>query len=110
MMNFNDMLAKVRDLYAARFEPGELRVLADIYWRMALGLAAVAVAGALAWGGWQLVAVMNDLGTPPSGTLPPAPGLDRSALEATVQAIQNRQTQFQTLQATPAPAIPDPGQ
>lgn len=108
MMKFSDITGQARNLYSARYEPEGARLLADIYWRCLLGLACLVVALALGWGIFDLLGVLDSLAPPATASPTPAAAFSRGTLQNMVQAFQDRQSQFDALDATPLPAVADP--
>jgi hypothetical protein len=108
MMNFNDIPTRMRDAYAARFEPEGQRSLAYLYWRSLLVLTGVLLVLAVAWGLWNLFDVFTLLASEPDTSPLPKAALDRSALMNVVQGFEARQVQWNELTGSPASSISDP--
>ena len=108
MKFLNNILARLRDAYAARYEPEGLRPLADTYWRSVLAIAFVVAVLAVLYGVWDLADVLNGLSASADAPVTPAPALDRSKLEATLNGFQARDTQFNSLETNPSQVISDP--
>lgn len=108
MMNLNDIPTRMRNAYAARFEPEGARSLAYLYWRSLLVLTGVLLVLAVAWGLWNLFDVFALLASEPDTSPLPKAALDRGALLNVVQGFETRQTQWNDLTGSPAPAIADP--
>jgi hypothetical protein len=108
MKFWRDMMNCARDIYAARHEPEGLRRLADFYWRGVLSLAFLIAACAILYGVWNILNVLNDLSAAPDTSASPPPPLDRTQLDATLNGFEARQAQFNALETTPGPTIPDP--
>ncbi len=107
MMNFGDILTRLRDGYAGRFEPEGLRVLASLYWRTLLCAAALVIALSLKYGMWDLFGVLAGLSATSDTAGAPKPALTRAQLEAVVQGFKARQTHFDELSGSVG-AISDP--
>jgi hypothetical protein len=97
---FSDTWARLLALYRARYEPENLRPLADMYWRTMLSLMLISVAGVVAFGVWEFVAVVENLasGQNNDNSTPPVV-LNRSQLETTLSIYGARQAQFQAAQS-----------
>ena len=108
MKSSTDILNKIRDAYAARYEPEGLRPLSDIYWRGLLLLAFLVLVCVFLYGTWGLVRVLNGLSAGADTSAPPPPPLSRAALSKTIRDFELRRAQFETLQTNPSATIPDP--
>ncbi len=100
------LLGMIRATYARRHEPLYAVLFADLYWRMLLLVALGVVIIACVIGAWQSVAIIDEFG---SGDSPDAASkilLNTAQLNATLQAIQSRSTNFQA--AATLPSIADP--
>lgn len=108
MIKFSDITGLVRDLYAARYEPEGVRMLADIYWRSLLSVASLVIVCALAWGIVDLLGVLDTLAAAPDTSPTPPAAFNRVTLKNLVQGFQARQAEFETLGTTPLPRVTDP--
>jgi len=97
----------IRDLYDARHEPENTRVLADLFWRVILVTTAFCIVAIIAFGSWQFITVLERLASAqrPEGTPPAA--LDRSELQAALTAFAQRETAYAELIARPV-SVSDP--
>ena len=108
MMNFSDIRETVRDMYATRYEPEGVRVLADIYWKSLLATACLVAVLAFVWGVFDLFGVLDTLAAAPDTSPTPAAAFNRGTLKNLVQEFQDHQSQFNALGAEPLPSISDP--
>lgn len=92
----------------SRHEPEGVRVLADMYWKTLLVLAVVVTIGAIVFGVWGLLRVLDAIGSAVRIAPPPPPALNRAVLDATMRGFENRRTNFERLKTTPGETIPDP--
>lgn len=106
-IHFN-IFSRVRDIYANRHEPENLRTFVDIYWRTVLMVGFLVTVFVVTYGIWNLMRILKDLGTPPDTSPRPIPTLDRATLKATIQAFDTRQTQFDAFKAQLPTIVPDP--
>lgn len=99
----------VRDMYAYRHEPERMRAFADFYWRALLVAATVVALAVIAFGIWELSAVLGSRS--PSGEAAPGvqsiPKLDTVKLKNTLSGFQTRRERFESLKTVP-PKIADP--
>jgi hypothetical protein len=103
---FNNKFAYLRELYTARHDPENARVLAEFYWHLILVAAFATVTLIIAGGIWQFVRVIDVLHMQPTTTVRPNV-LDRAKLRATLSAWEARTQEFQALKGTP-PNVADP--
>lgn len=101
MSSLTDIWTEFRERYVARHEPENIRPLAEMYWRGLLGLMLALVVGALLWGVWEFVGVLENLNATPMNSSTPPVALDRKLLEATLAAYEHRQAAFDALKSAP---------
>ncbi|HWP61070.1 MAG TPA: hypothetical protein VN495_00495 [Candidatus Paceibacterota bacterium] len=88
-------------------EPHHLHVLALVFWRAALALAAFTCLIAL-WYGWGLLnAASAALVAPTTSSSLPSAQFDERTIDATLAAFSARETTYQELKTAPPP-IADP--
>jgi hypothetical protein len=108
MMNFSDIPARLHALYDDRHEPERVHLLADMYWRTLIALAALTVLFAVYWGVWDLFDVFDILSSAADTSPLPPPALNHKALDTLVQSFDARQAHYQAFSSQLPPAIPDP--
>ena len=97
-MIFNTYTRSLRDSYAALHEPEKARRLADIYWKVIVCVGVALASSAITYGAWLFL-------TPPtqveSEAIVSARGdsFDKAQLDTLMQALQKRQTDFETFVA-----------
>ena len=97
-------------MLAYRHEPECKRAFADFYWRILLYIASIITLAALAFGIWELSAVLEDWGAADAGaaaSVKPVPALNKTQLQDTLEKFQSRARHFESLRASP-PEIADP--
>jgi len=101
----SNIFNRFRALYRARYEPENLRPLADMYWRSMLALMLVSIVGVIMFGLWEFVAVVDSLASAQgnANSTPPV-ALNRPELEATLHAYDARQEQFRASLSAPVTA------
>jgi len=103
-------LIRIWDAWRYRHEPEQLRVLANIYWRAILLVAAVIFVSIASYGGSKLLEVLNG-GKDSSALLLSGGGgpllLNPKDLQETVDNLEARRTQYEFLAKNP-PRIADP--
>lgn len=107
MSKLNNIPLRFRDLYAARFEPEGVRVLADAYWRGLLVLTVVVVVWVLAYGVLELFSTLHILAKEQDTSALPPPVLSHSELSAVVQGFDVRAETYESLRSRP-PSFSDP--
>ena len=108
MKIFSDTFNRLRALYRARYEPENLRPLADMYWRFILALALLSIVGVIMFGLWQFVAVVENLSAAQSGSTSASPVIfNRTKLESVLRAYDARQAQYDA-SASSAATVTDP--
>ena len=108
MKIFSDTFNRLRALYRARYEPENLRPLADMYWRSMLALALFSIVGVIVFGLWQFVAVVENLSAAQSGSTSASPVVfNRTKLESVLRAYDARQAQYDA-SASSAATVTDP--
>lgn len=108
MKTLRHILRRVRDLYAYRYEPERLRMLAHIYWRTILIGSCLVLVCAFSYGVWTLDAVLSQVeGAATSVSAKPSLPLDRIKLRAAVDAYETRALRLDALSDDFSP-IADP--
>jgi hypothetical protein len=108
MKIFRRILRRVRDLYAYRYEPERLRMLAHIYWRTVLAGSCLVLVCAFAYGVWTLDAVLAQVeGAATSVGAKPSLPLDRVKLRTAIDAYEIRAARLDALSDDFSP-IADP--
>jgi hypothetical protein len=109
-MNFATAIwIRLRDRYAARFEPEVLRALTDLFWRTLLIIATCTILLSLLFGLWRLIDVHEMIASSAdTSPLPPA-SLDRGELEQLTAGFDARAERFNNSKTSPPPIIQDPG-
>ncbi|MBI5457572.1 hypothetical protein HY971_02505 [Candidatus Kaiserbacteria bacterium] len=96
------------EMIKAGYEPEYTRSLADLYWRTLIVSAFVVLVLVFLYSTWVLLRILNDLGGSPDTSVLPAPMLNRTELNATVRAFEERKAQFDALKANPPAVVKDP--
>ncbi|OGG52055.1 hypothetical protein A3C18_01995 [Candidatus Kaiserbacteria bacterium RIFCSPHIGHO2_02_FULL_54_11b] len=108
-MKFGSTLWRdLRETLRGKYEPARVRVLADLYWRTLLTVTFVALVLVFLYSTWGLLRILDSLGAALDTSAPPPAALDRSELNATIQAFEARKTQFEDLKTNLPAAIRDP--
>lgn len=108
MTSARHVLRRIRDMYAYRFEPERLRVLADVYWRTVLLCAFAISIMTFAYGVWVLFDVLKRVeGTHMIQAARPSLPLDRAQLRAALNAFEERAKRADAV-AEEFGQIPDP--
>jgi hypothetical protein len=97
---------RLKRAYEYRQEPEEMHVIIEVFWRSLLSLAVLLVVFALWYGFSQLLGVLDDSHEGAGAKVVGLP-LDKTQLEAAVQALEARQVETQTLTTSPI-NLPDP--
>lgn len=109
MMKFGSTIWRnLRETLSDRYEPEHIRSLADLYWRTLLVTAFVVLVFVFLYSTWGLLRVLNNLSATLDTSAPPPPALNRSLLNATVRAFEDRKTRFEELKANPPAPVKDP--
>ncbi len=108
MRFFSTWWRDIRETLSARHDPGHIRVLADIYWRTLIAAAFAVLILVFLYSIWDLTGILHDLGATADTSALPAPALDRSELNATVNAFDDRKTKFEELKTSPPASIKEP--
>jgi len=102
MTSFRERLGALKNLYETRLEPEHFRALAQGYWRTLLIITTVALPCIVAFSVWQFVGVLQNLDTTQGGLSGPPPvALDRSKLQATLSALDEREAAYERAQSAP---------
>ncbi len=105
MTSLSEMIQTLRNAYAYRHEPEQMRLLAILYWRGLLGFSLILFACALLLGVY-VFAYVGSVQAPVKQDGASAALLDRAALESVLEAFDARATAYGSLKtATP---IADP--
>lgn len=106
MKKRSHIFASIRETFSRRREPGYMNMFADVFWDALLLLGIVVVLCAWVVGGMEFLSVLNELnqGAPAQQEVPLP--LNTQQLTSILEAIQARQSAFQS--AVSQPAQPDP--
>lgn len=107
MMNGLNIRGRARDMLAAQNEPENLRILAEIFWRLLLFCMLLGVIAVIGYGSWEFFGVLGNLNSIDGTSVQPHAALDRVQLEGTVSGFQSRAQALQSSQAD-ITSIPDP--
>lgn len=103
---FTSIFSDLKAFYAARHEPENMRLLAEVYWRLLLSIGLLLVVAVLMYGTWEFIGVISNLSADdPAKTPSSAAVLDRNKLQNTLSAAHARQQSANTSQNT---TISDP--
>ncbi len=98
----------LRTFYEARHEPENMRPLAEVYWRVLLVSALVALAGILAFGVWEFIGVTQKLNAGAGlKSSEQSDVLSRKELTEVLDLYQARQAEFDAAKRSRA-TVPDP--
>ena len=92
---------------AGRYEPESIRAFAHFLWRSLLIAGLCLAVLSCAYGVWVFSQVMSQLNAPVAEAKVNAQVLNRTELNAVLDALDRRNQQFETLK-TQAPVVPDP--
>ncbi len=101
---------RLRTIYSHRHDPEYSRVYADIYWRSLLIIICLVFVAASIYGATTFFGVVSVLDSvAPQGATNKGEGaFNTSMLEATLNGYATRQAEFQILEKSAVPALPDP--
>lgn len=99
----------IRDIYANRHEPEQIRKLADIYWYTLLSFAVLVVLLATIYGMLELTSLLRSAGASLESVFSsqPHPALNRSQLQNTLDEFQARRQLFESFK-THTSKVTDP--
>jgi hypothetical protein len=102
MKYFTNIFTRSRGFYERRYEPEGVRSLAESYWRILLSFSFISIVLILFFGVWEFIGVVENLSSAQTGGFTAHPvSLNRSQLEATLNAYQMRQFQYKDTQTNP---------
>ncbi len=87
---------RLSEAYTRRQEPEYLRAVADAYWAILIGVAALAIALCLAYGTWQFLVPPEGATTEGAATAGIV-GFNHEQLKMLVEMFQKQQSEFETL-------------
>jgi hypothetical protein len=94
----------LRELYSYHDEPESLHELADTSWRLLLGALAVLVICVVAFAVWEFLGALAPVSSAPGAAVQtPPPILDKNQLQATLQELTNRQSNYDSLKSGSVP-------
>lgn len=98
---------RIREAWDYRSDPDSARVLATIFWRALLVVAAIALIATL-WFGFLELGAAAQAENFAATSSPPPPPFNPAQLQATLAALSARQSEYQSLASSSPPAVADP--
>jgi len=99
---------RIRDLYAGRYDPESLRVLAYSYWEFLLAVVCISIIGIAVFGFYIFSGVIHNLNAPfRARSATPDATLNRAQLDETLNAFIAREAAFNAAKSAP-PSATDP--
>jgi hypothetical protein len=106
-MKYFSSFTRVKEMYAARHEPENLRPLAESFWRMLLMIALLLMVGAAVFGVWKFIAVVHVIGAANGAPSSSRAALDRNRLDRFLSDLNARRASFEAA-ANAGISTPDP--
>lgn len=101
MMNIFASIQRLKELYAYRHEPENLRPLSEFVWRTQLVLLVIGAVVVLIFAGNVFWGVLETLGSAAAGPARQPTVLDRAALQNTLHLIEERSIEFESKKTAP---------
>lgn len=89
---------RAKELYQTRLEPENTRALAELLWRLLLGMTLFGIMCVLAFGVWEFFRVLDTLSGAQGPSATPPVALDRFKLESVLDSYSDREAAFRAAQ------------